>query len=134
MVKITVSIGELVDKVTILSIKADKIRDPDQLANIQYEWKQLKAAMAAEGITQNHSQFQALRAVNLELWEIEDRIRKKEASQEFDDEFIQLARKVYYTNDRRSSIKKAINVDHGSELMEEKQYVDYSSGQDIPRV
>lgn len=126
MVKINVSIGELVDKVTILSIKAEKIFDPVQLTNIRNELELLEVAMIGEGINQDHPQFKALKAVNLELWEIEDRIRLKEASQQFDDEFIELARNVYFINDRRSSIKRAINIDHGSELMEEKQYVDYS--------
>ena len=133
MIQIAVSIGELVDKVTILAIKIDKIRSPDKLVHIHKERELLTRALAATGITSDHPQYQALKTVNRELWEIEDRIRLKEARQEFDGEFIQLARSVYFTNDRRASIKKAINLAHGSELMEEKQYVEYGGRpSDIP--
>ncbi|MGB5984336.1 MAG: DUF6165 family protein [Desulfobacterales bacterium] len=125
MIQIAVSIGELVDKVTILAIKIDKIRNPAKLVHIRKEQDLLARALARTGITPQDPQFQALKTVNLELWEIEDRIRIKEARQEFDDEFIQLARGVYFANDRRSAIKRAINLAHGSDLMEEKEYVDY---------
>jgi len=127
MLRIAVSLGELVDKITILSIKLDKIRDPAKLENIRNEYRLLTTAMAATGITIDHPQFQDLKAINLQLWEIEDRIRRKEARQEFDDGFIELARQVYFTNDRRSTVKRAINKAFGSELIEEKEYVDYRS-------
>ena len=125
MIKIAVSLGELVDKVTILTIKQTRIDNPAKLANIEHELELLTTAMTTAGITSDNHRFQALQAVNGELWDIEDRIRRKEACQEFDEEFIQLARSVYVTNDRRSAIKRDINVAHGSDLMEEKEYVDY---------
>lgn len=124
--KIDISTGELVDKVTILAIKLEKVKDPGKVQNIRKEYELLLNPMAACGIGTDSRAFGELKAVNLELWEIEDRIRIKEAGKVFDDEFIQLARSVYFTNDRRAEIKKEINLSTGSELVEEKEYVDYA--------
>ncbi|MDO9576727.1 MAG: DUF6165 family protein [Candidatus Cloacimonadales bacterium] len=123
--KIEISIGELVDKVTILEIKAEKFNDPEKLKNVKKEYQLLKKNMEEVGITNISPEFKSLKEVNLKLWHIEDDIRIKESKKEFDDEFIQLARSVYFENDDRSDIKKEINLKFGSELIEEKEYVDY---------
>lgn len=124
--KIEISTGELVDKVTILAIKLEKISNPSKLKNIRKEYEWLLKPMTACGIGTDSEEFLALKDVNLRLWEIEDRIRIKEAAQEFDREFIDLARSVYFTNDQRAEIKKRINLATGSDLVEEKEYVDYT--------
>ncbi len=123
--KIDISIGELVDKVTILSIKLKMVKDQVKLANIKKEYDLLTIPMEETGITSNSDEFKRLEAVNQKLWQIEDDIRIKEAKQEFDEEFIKLARSVYFENDDRAAIKKEINLKFGSELVEEKEYVDY---------
>lgn len=125
MIKVAISIGELVDKASILSIKAKKVKNKEKLINILQEYELLKSSMAAIGIDVASDVYTALEEVNLRLWDIEDRIRIKEANREFDDEFIQLARSIYFTNDRRADIKKEINIKYGSDLVEEKEYVDY---------
>lgn len=124
--KIDISTGELVDKVTILAIKLEKISDPSKAKNIRKEYELLLQPMTDCGIGTDSEEFLALKGVNLKLWEIEDRIRVKEAQKAFDSEFIELARSVYFTNDRRAEIKKRINLATGSELVEEKEYVDYA--------
>jgi hypothetical protein len=123
--KIEISIGELVDKVSILSIKLEKIKNPDKLNNIRKEFNLLYKSVQKIGLTKDSDDFKKLVNVNLKLWDIEDKIRIKEASKEFDDEFIQLARSVYFENDKRAEIKKQINLTFGSELVEEKEYVQY---------
>ena len=123
--KIEISIGELVDKVTILSIKLEKIKNPDKLKNIKKEYNLLYESMKKTGITKDSEQFINLVQVNLSLWDIEDKIRIKEANKQFDDDFIQLARSVYFKNDKRAEIKKQINLTFGSDLIEEKEYVQY---------
>lgn len=123
--KIDISIGELVDKVSILSIKLRKIKDEQKLNNIRKEMALLKAPMEECGVKIDSSEFLKLEEVNLCLWDIEDKIRVKEANQAFDKEFISLARSVYFENDKRAAIKKEINLKFGSELIEEKEYVDY---------
>jgi len=124
--KIEVSIGEIVDKITILSIKLKKIKNEEKLKNIRKEFEILKLSLKELSISTNLTEFTRLKEVNLKLWDIEDKIRIKEAKQEFDDEFIQLARSVYFENDKRSEIKKDINLKFGSDLIEEKEYVKYS--------
>ncbi len=126
--KIEISIGELVDKLTILSIKLEKISNEGKLTNIRKEYDILRSSMESAGVTIESNEFKSLLAVNLILWDIEDRIRVKEAQNEFDDEFIQLARSVYIQNDRRYELKRKINLSHDSELIEEKEYADYSKG------
>ena len=123
--KIDISTGELVDKVSILAIKLEKISDTSKVNNIRKEYELLLKPMTDCGIGTDSDEFLALKDVNLKLWEIEDRIRIKEAGKAFDGEFIELARSVYFTNDERAEIKKRINLATGSELVEEKQYVDY---------
>jgi len=125
--KIDVSIGELVDKVTILSIKLKKVKDKEKLKNIGLEYKLLKESMESIGITIDSEEFLQLEEVNLNLWQVEDEIRFKEMKKEFDDEFIKLARAIYFENDKRSEIKRNINLKFGSELIEEKEYTKYGS-------
>jgi hypothetical protein len=115
------------DKLTILDIKADKIDDTEKLANILKERESLLPAIALPAYQTDEIQQLAakLKQVNLRLWDIEDAIRLKEAEKCFDEEFIELARSVYFTNDQRASLKKQINLKTGSELVEEKSYEDY---------
>lgn len=123
--KIDVSIGEVVDKVSILEIKLEKMKDPEKRANVEKEYAVLKKCLEEEGISTESDDYKSLKEVNLTLWDIEDRIRIKEQQQVFDEEFIQLARSVYENNDERSVIKKRINLTHGSDFIEEKEYVNY---------
>ncbi len=123
--KIEVANGEIVDKVTILYIKLNRIKSTEKLANIKLEYDFLNQSMQDIGIDDNSKHYQDLLAVNMRLWDIEDKLRIKESKQEFDDEFIQLARCVYFENDIRSEIKKLINVETGSTVIEEKEYVKY---------
>lgn len=123
--KIDISTGELVDKLTILSIKLEKISNPEKLANVRKEYDILMKPMNDAGIFTDSDEFIRLRDINLKLWDIEDRIRVKEVENAFDDEFISLARSVYFTNDDRADVKKEINLKFSSDLVEEKEYVDY---------
>lgn len=125
MIQVAVSIGELVDKVSILAIKRAKIKDPEKLRHIEKEYAILVQSMAAAGIPPDGPELARLREINEKLWDIEDRIRLKEAAKVFDDEFIALARSVYFINDDRAAVKKIINLKYGSDLVEEKQYADY---------
>lgn len=125
--KIEVSIGELVDKVTILEIKTEKFKNTEKLANVRKEYEFLKNDMNSLGIKNHSDEFKKLKKVNLKLWHIEDDIRIEESNQNFDKKFIQLARSVYFKNDERAAIKKEINLKFGSELIEEKEYVDYNT-------
>jgi len=123
--QIEVSIGELVDKVTILEIKLEQIRDPEKLKNIRREYALLGKVLNEAGMGRDSGEFRTLKAINLELWQIEDRIRAKEKAKQFDAEFIELARSIYFANDRRSEVKRSINLAAGSTLIEEKDHVDY---------
>ena len=127
--KIEISTGELVDKVTILAIKLEKFKDEAKKANVKKEFDILTVPMNAAGISVTSKEFAALKDVNLKLWHIEDDIRIKESRKEFDKEFIELARSVYFINDDRAKIKKDINLKFNSELVEEKEYVDYKNKQ-----
>lgn len=123
---IEVSNGELLDKVSILEIKLKFITNEDQLKNIQVEYDHLNAMAKILLVNEDAAEFyRQLTIVNERLWEIEDAIRLKEHNQQFDEEFIELARSVYFTNDSRSAIKKAINNYTGSTLVEEKSYQIY---------
>ena len=122
MIYIPISYGELYDKLTILEIKKEKIQDQDKLANIILEYNQLYPLL--EDIL-DAEYYNKLKIINLKLWHIEDHIRIKEKNQEFDDEFIQLARSVYKCNDERAQIKREINIEFGSTLIEEKSYEKY---------
>jgi hypothetical protein len=126
-VYVEVSVGELLDKISILQIKSERIADQSQLENIKVElsslletWK--KTSFSKVELTEELAQ---IREVNETLWELEDNIRIKEASQSFDAEFVRLARSVYVTNDQRSEIKRRINKKLGSALVEEKSYSNY---------
>jgi len=127
--KVDISLGELVDKVTILAIKLEKIKNPGKLENVKKEYEMLSRAMALAGLSDQAPEFERLFdrlvAVNRKLWEIEDMIREKEAAKQFDGAFVELARSVYFTNDERAAIKREINAHYGSEWVEEKEYAGY---------
>ncbi len=127
LVSTPMSIGELLDKITILEIKAVKISDEEKLKNINYELQLLSETWTDTQL--NNGKIDelkaALKTVNQKLWHIEDKIRILEKNQQFDDEFIELARSVYYVNDDRANIKKEINTLTGSALVEEKSYESY---------
>ena len=125
IVDIPTSIGELVDKVTILQIKNKKIVDMIKLKNVQFELHLLTEKLKSLKTHDFSKSMASLYAVNSELWTIEDNIRQKEKLNQFDDEFIQLARAVYYKNDERAQLKKEINSIVGSTIIEEKLYDDY---------
>lgn len=130
--KIEVSNGEIIDKYTILEIKLSEIKDAKKLSNIQNEYNVLTPDVKSiyEGCKdQEHLKKlqNDLLEVNKKLWKIEDDIRECERANDFGQTFISLARAVYYTNDDRSDVKKAINIFTGSDLVEEKSYEDYKS-------
>jgi len=128
ILNVPVSVGEVVDKVTILEIKSARISDEAKLKNIRAELEQLRPLVSG-GVFDSAevtALFDGLRAVNGELWDIEDNIRAEEAAGRFGDRFVELARAVYVTNDRRAELKKKINLATGSDLVEEKSYEDYS--------
>ena len=122
--KIEVSIGEVVDKLSILQIKTVYITDESKLVNVKKEYDYLHNIVFNE-MKIEVSDFLDLVSVNKRLWEIEDNIRNKELLKEFDNIFIELARAVYITNDERASIKKNINLKYGSLFVEEKSYQKY---------
>ena len=123
-IMVPVSVGELIDKITILEIKAERIDDAGKLANVRTELEGLQPLLAAQvqRAPQLHELKQQLKAINLRMWEIQDALRECEAAQTFDDAFIQLARGVYQTNGQRVTVKNHINQLAGSTLVEEKQY------------
>ena len=124
--KIEVSHGEIVDKLTILQIKKENITDNEKLVNINKEYDYLFTIVENDlGISTESPDYLNLLSINKELWVIEDDIRDKERQKEFDEEFIKLARAVYYTNDVRAKIKKEINLKYGSGFVEEKSYNKY---------
>ncbi len=123
--QIEVSNGEIIDKITILKIKLEKIKNPDKLINIQKEYDLLSRFMNLIKVDELNPLFVQLYQINLKLWEIEDQLRIKESKREFDADFITLARSVYFTNDERADVKREINTISGSDLFEEKEYVDY---------
>ena len=122
--KIEVSIGEIVDKLTILKIKKNNITDESKLFNIIAEYDYLYDVVFNQ-LKIESDDFNNLLLVNESLWKIEDDIRDKERDKVFDIEFIELARSVYTTNDKRSEIKKEINLKYGSLFVEEKSYSNY---------
>ena len=125
---VEVSNGELIDKITILEIKLIEIEDKDKLINIQKEFDILNPLVEElfekyDGQLQNH--YLELAKINGELWDIEDWIRDCEREKRFDKEFVELARSVYITNDKRCEVKKLINILTSSGLVEEKSYKEY---------
>lgn len=127
---VPVSFGELLDKIAILQIKSERMTDPAKLANVRNELAALERTwLAHPAAAGDIAELRAeLKAVNERLWVIEDDIRLKEKAQAFDDEFIRLARSVYFENDTRARVKKDINLALGSAYVEEKSYEDYSAG------
>ncbi|MET0936821.1 MAG: DUF6165 family protein [Luteibacter sp.] len=131
LIETPVSYGELIDKMTILQIKLQEIKDDAKLANVRNELELLDATWKNDKASETDIAEETARllAVNQRLWKIEDDIRMKERAQAFDQEFIQLARSVYIENDERAAIKREINMKLGSTLVEEKSYQDYRAPQ-----
>jgi len=123
---VEVSVGEVIDKYTILDIKSEKIKDKDKLTNIIKEKNILSLSLSEHNYFILFStETNELKIINEKLWDIEDRIRIKEFKMEFDDEFIELSRSVYITNDIRFNIKNKINKLSNSNIVEEKSYFKY---------
>jgi hypothetical protein len=124
---VPISPGELIDKITILEIKSERMTDAAKLHNVRTELALLNETWRASawGSVDISAEWQGLREVNGKLWDIEDRIRDLERERRFDTDFIELARAVYVTNDERAALKRRINVRLGSTLVEEKSYADY---------
>ncbi len=127
MIKTDVSVGEFVDKLTILEIKCERISAPEKLMNIRKELSLMRQLWHESEYSQADiaEESSKLKAINETLWVIEDDIREQELAQCFDQAFIRLARSVYVTNDKRAEIKKRINMKVGSGLVEEKSYKKY---------
>ncbi|MGF9759460.1 DUF6165 family protein [Microvirga sp. 0TCS3.31] len=126
---VPVSYGEVADKITILEIKSERISDPDKLANITKELTALRAHFYGHlgALPDSYDALNGrLKAINEELWQIEDDIRDCERDQNFGPAFVSLARAVYFTNDKRAQIKREINLLLGSAYVEEKSYQDYA--------
>jgi hypothetical protein len=126
-IKVAISPGELLDKITILRIKSQRMSDPAKLSNVRLELRALEQTWGASAYAKIDvaADVGALLAVNERLWVIEDEIRDKERAQAFDAEFIRLARAVYFENDERAAIKRRINTVLGSAIVEEKSYSNY---------
>ena len=126
--QIPVSPGEVLDKITILEIKSERMSDPEKVANVKVELALLQETWA-DSVSEDSviiAWRAQLKEINQALWKIEDDIRDKERTGEFDERFIELARSVYFTNDRRAKIKRDLNLHLGSAIVEEKSYQDYS--------
>jgi hypothetical protein len=122
--KIEVSNGEIIDKLTIIQIKLERIKDEAKLANLKNEYDELIKASSSI-ISTEDPLYKSLYEVNCELWDIEDHIRELEIRKDFGSDFIETARAVYFKNDRRSEIKREININTSSGLIEEKSYGKY---------
>lgn len=122
-----VSWGELLDKITILQIKSERMRDPQKLANVRRELEELNQTVEKTATLSpvTNSLMKDLKLINEKLWVIEDDIRECERQKDFGANFIELARAVYFTNDERARLKKEINTEMGSTLVEEKSYAAY---------
>jgi hypothetical protein len=120
---VPISVGELMDKITILEIKSERIKNPSQLENIVHELEALRAVRLRDIERAMLDKLSAeLKRVNAKLWDVEDAIRDCEARADFGEHFIELARTIYRLNDERSRLKKAINLASGSRIVEEKSY------------
>ena len=128
-IKVPISPGELLDKITILRIKAKRMKDAAKVANVRAELAALEETWSSHPYARIdiEADVDALLKVNERLWVIEDDIRDKERAKAFDQDFIRLARAVYFENDERAAIKRRINVSLGSKIVEEKSYADYKS-------
>ncbi len=129
-IAVPVSPGELIDKLTILEIKSERMSDAKKLANVKLELNLLSDTWAKSDYAKIDisTEWSELKRINAELWDIEDQIRDEERHQRFGDEFIRLARAVYFINDDRAAVKRQINDKLGSKIVEEKSYASYKSG------
>jgi hypothetical protein len=129
IIHVPVSPGELLDKLTILRIKSRRMSDPAKLENVRVELAALEQTWHTSPYSQADvsADIEALQRVNERLWAIEDEIRDKERAQDFGADFVRLARAVYFENDERAAIKRRINLNLGSSIVEEKSYADYKS-------
>ena len=124
---VPISPGELLDKITILEIKSERMDDPQKVANVRHELG-LLSKVWSDSVTEDKvvaDLHRQLKTINEELWEIEDDIRDEERQNRFGEKFIALARAVYVTNDKRAQAKKEVNLHLGSEIIEEKSYRNY---------
>jgi len=125
-INIEISLGELLDKITILEIKSSKIKKDNKLKNVNFELYYLNSYLKTIDIDNDIKNLKnQLYKINKKLWEIEDRIRIHEKNKNFNNEFIELARSVYMVNDERAQVKREINTIYSSEFIEEKEYVEY---------
>jgi len=124
---VPVSPGELIDKITILQIKSERMSDAAKLANVRTELALLESTWrgSAHATIDIAAEWAELKRINEQLWVIEDDIRDKERARAFDQQFIELARAVYVTNDARATVKRQINTKLGSRIVEEKSYKEY---------
>ncbi|WP_420549348.1 DUF6165 family protein [Curvivirga sp.] len=121
-----VSWGELIDKITILEIKLENMTDPEKLVNVKHEHTVLSQTRDSYTLPAGLMELTAqLKNINQQLWNIEDDIRDQERQKDFGEKFVELARSVYFTNDKRAALKKDVNILMGSDVVEEKSYQDY---------
>ena len=127
-IQIPISTGELLDKLSILEIKKDKVKDSAKLKNINHEYDlliNLSKNLKDKDEKSFNLLYEEILKVNKKLWDIEDKIRILESEKKFDEEFISVARSVYFINDDRFDLKKKINETFGSDVAEEKEYIEY---------
>jgi hypothetical protein len=126
-IRVPISPGELIDKITILQIKSARITDPEKVANVRNELALLESTWRDSAFSTSDVEVEwvSLRRINEKLWDVEDQLRDKERARTFDQEFIDLARAVYFTNDERAAVKREINRKLGSKIVEEKSYAKY---------
>jgi hypothetical protein len=126
-IRVPISPGELIDKITILQIKSARITDPEKVANVRNELALLESTWRDSTFSTSdvEAEWASLRRINEKLWDVEDQLRDKERARTFDQEFIDLARAVYFTNDERAAVKREINTKLGSKIIEEKSYAKY---------
>jgi len=122
-ITVPISLGELYDKISILEIKLSNMNTPEKIANVANEYKELREI--AKDYPIDAELYEKLREVNQELWDIEDGIRIEERNKDWGDDFVKLARRVYFSNDKRAEVKKEINLKYGSAIVEEKSYEKY---------
>lgn len=129
--KIEVANGEIIDKHSILIIKSERIKDPEKLEHVEREMKALSAGVkfvynSVDDPSTVHDLAEKLKKINEQLWDVEDELRSLESKGDFGQDFINKARSVYFLNDERAALKKAVNILTGSTLVEAKSYIDYT--------